>query len=249
MTWWRVVPLETHDCFYNMAMDQAVEEQVRRGRSPPTIRFYKWKPDAVSIGCFQSMRDEVNVPRCDELGVKYVRRRTGGGAVYHDSSGEITYSIIGPLELFPNGIRESYAMICGWVIDSLRILGVEAEFAPINDVTVDGKKISGNAQTRREGILLQHGTILYDLNVERMFDVLRVGKEKISDKAIGDVRERVTSVKSLTKASEEELYEALLGGFTDGKQFEGSLLNGFEVERANELAKQVYSTEEWNFSR
>src|SRR5208282_4253098 len=104
---------------------------------------------AVSIGTFQSMANEVNVEECNRSNVSYVRRLTGGGAVYHDSNGEITYSVIAPESLFPKNIIESYKVICSWVISGLAILGIKAEFVPINDIVVNGKKISGNAQTRR----------------------------------------------------------------------------------------------------
>ncbi len=191
---WRIIELEENGAYFNMAIDQAIMEEVKLGKSDPTIRFYRWKPSAVSIGRFQSMDDEVNVKRCTDLGISCVRRITGGGAVYHDYNGEITYSIIGSEEYFPKGIRESYALICGWIVDAMANIGIKAEFAPINDIVVDGKKISGNAQTRRDGILLQHGTVLYKLGISTMFEVLKISKEKISDKLIKNVEERVTCV-------------------------------------------------------
>ena len=158
---WRIIPLETHDAFSNMAIDEAIIDSVKREESPPTIRFYKWKPSAVSIGCFQGMNDEVNFKKCKELGIDCVRRKTGGGAVYHDADGEITYSIIGPQSHFPTGIHESYKFICSWIIAGLDELGIEAEFAPINDIVVDGKKISGNAtdQKRRNASAAWHHTL------------------------------------------------------------------------------------------
>jgi lipoate---protein ligase len=233
----------------NMGIDEAVSGFVRTGMSQPTIRFYKWKPSAVSIGRFQSMNKEVNIEKCKDLGIEYVRRITGGGAVYHDSSGEITYSIIGQESLFPKGIRESYRYICQWVVNGLANLGIEAKFVPINDIIVEGKKISGNAQTRRDGVLLQHGTILYDLNVKKMFTVLNVSQEKISDKMIKNVEERVTSVLRYRGISDRELYNALLEGFTEGKDYEMGTLSQQEMKLADELAEQIYAKHEWNFSR
>ncbi|MDE1856856.1 MAG: lipoate--protein ligase family protein [Candidatus Micrarchaeota archaeon] len=246
---WRVIELETHDAYTNMAIDHAVSDAVSSGTALPTIRFYKWLPSAVSIGCFQSMDDEVNIEECQRLGVDAVRRRTGGGAVYHDSKGEITYSVIGPLDAFPTGIRDSYAMICGWVIDGLSGLGINAEFAPINDIVASGKKISGNAQTRRDGVLLQHGTVLYDLDVRTMFSVLKISKEKISDKMIKSVEERVTKVRNFTDASQDDLYKALMKGFTEGKDYNVGRLSEGENRSAAHLASTIYCTKPWNFSR
>src|SRR5208337_106311 len=94
----------------------------------------------------------------------------------------------------PKGIRESYKFICEWIVSGLGTIGINADFVPINDIAVDGRKISGNAQTRKEGVLLQHGTVLYDVDVRKMFSVLNVSAEKISDKMIKSAEERVTSV-------------------------------------------------------
>lgn len=246
---WRVVKTEIRDAFMNMAIDEAVSEHIAENKSHPTIRFYRWSPSAVSIGCFQSMDKEVNVARCKELGIDYIRRRTGGGAVYHDFNGEITYSVIAPESIMPKGITDSYQLICGWIVISLAGIGIQSEFKPINDIIVAGKKISGNAQTRRRGVLLQHGTILYDLDVEKMFSVLQVGREKISDKMIASVKERVTRVLDHADASREELEQALLNGFTAEKIWSFGQWTESELKRAEELANSRYKSNEWTFMR
>ena len=246
---WRVIKLRPIGAYMNMGIDEAVMESVRDGRADPTIRFYTWNPSAVSIGRFQSMREEVNIGRCKELGVDCVRRITGGGAVYHDRNGEVTYSVIAPERLLPKGIRESYREICGWVISGLASIGIRAEFAPINDITVNGKNISGNAQTRKDGIVLQHGTILYDLDIKAMFGVLNVSREKISDKAIKSVEERVTRVLDYSSVSQNGLYLALLSGFVRNKEYKMGELTADEASRSEELAGSVYRSDQWNFSR
>ena len=91
-------------------------------------------------GCFQNLEDEVDVKRCAELGVDIVRRRTGGGAVYHDQGGEITYSVIAPEGLMGQDITASYRQVCGWVMDSLVDLDLDPHYAPINDITVAGRR-------------------------------------------------------------------------------------------------------------
>lgn len=283
---WRVIPLETHNAFMNMALDEACCDAIARGASLPTIRFYRWQPSAVSIGYFQSLEDEIAVDACRAAGVDIVRRRTGGGAVYHDYEGEITYSVMVPERDFcgsggatgdsscggaarPLGITESYHVICGWIIDGLRTIGIEAEFKPINDIVVpvarvggaggaDGaammKKISGNAQTRRNGVILQHGTILYTVDVRKMFSLLKVGKEKIADKLIASVEERVTSVRDVLRdvrpeVTREALYEALLGGFTRGKSVMFGAWSDDELNSARRLAAERYESEGWNKMR
>lgn len=259
---WRIIALETHDAFMNMALDEACSEAIAAGNAAPTIRFYRWQPSAVSIGCFQSLHDEVAVEKCLEAGVDVIRRRTGGGAVFHDFEGEITYSVIAPESMLPAGITESYHVICGWIVSSLRLLGIETEFKPINDIVladsavrpngepVGGKKISGNAQTRRGGVLLQHGTILYTVDVRKMFSLLKVGQEKIADKLIAAVEERVSSLKLLRpELTREEVYEALLKGFTEGKTWQTGSWTDKELMRAKELAQSRYLTKEWNEMR
>jgi lipoate---protein ligase len=255
---WRIVEMEVRDAFMNMAIDEAVSEKVADGESPPTIRFYRWNPSAVSIGYFQGLHDEVAVDACNAAGVSFVRRKTGGGAVYHDFHGEITYSVIAPEIFFPKGIIDSYHTICGWIVDGLKNVGIETEFKPINDIVLNrdlvgpdgeplgGKKISGNAQTRRNGVLLQHGTILYKVDVKKMFSFLRVGQTKIADKMIAAVTERVSSVNLLKpELSMDELRLALLDSFTAGKRWEIGEWTLAELMRASDLAERRYSTKEW----
>ena len=246
---WRVVKPELYDAYMNMALDEAVSEGVRNGSSPPTIRFYAWKPCAVSIGYFQGIRDEVNLDVCRNMGIDCIRRWTGGGAVYHDSGGEVTYSVIAPVGVFPKNIIESYRVICGWLVSGLEKIGIEAKFRPVNDIHVGGKKISGSAQTRRGGILLQHGTLLYDLDLSTMFSVLNVSRQKISDKMIESAQERVTCVLKHCDVEKREVYDALIDAFTAGKEYEFGEWREDEVARAKELAKEKYRSDAWTYLR
>ncbi|HLD59526.1 MAG TPA: biotin/lipoate A/B protein ligase family protein [Candidatus Bilamarchaeaceae archaeon] len=245
---WRVIPYSEQNAHLNMAIDEAVMEQVKDG-GMPTIRFYGWSPSAVSIGCFQDLEDEIDLEKCRELKVDFVRRRTGGGAVYHDLDGEVTYSVIGKEENFPKNIIESYKLICGWLQKGLEELGLKTDFKPINDICLNEKKISGNAQTRRQKVLLQHGTVLYDVDVKKMFSLLKVPNEKIRDKMIQAVEERVTCIKKHGNFSKEDCYKALFKGFIEGKSYEVGQLTNEEKERAEFLARTKYSTKEWNFKR
>ncbi len=250
-TKWRILSLQENDAFMNMALDEAISNSVALDLSPPTIRFYTWKPSAVSIGYFQSILDEINIDACKNSKVDCIRRRTGGGAVYHDIGGEITYSVIAPEKIMPKGITESYHLICGWIVESLKLLEIKSEFKPINDIiTNDGKKISGNAQTRRNGVLLQHGTILYEVDVEKMFSLLKVGQAKIADKLISNVKQRVTSIKNIDPSiTKEGLYLALLKGFSLNKEHFFGELTSKEIEDAKNLVENRYKTKEWNFMR
>lgn len=231
-----------------MAIDEAIGSEMYEGISAPTIRFYTWKSPAVSIGYFQCIEDEVDIAECQARSVEYVRRRTGGGAVYHDPGGEITYSIIAPERYFPDGITESYKVICEGIIRGLAGIGIEASFRPINDVTVAGRKISGSAQTRRRGVLTQHGTVLYKLDRTMMFSVLKPSEAKLADKPIKSFEGGVTSVSELCNASKERLHDALLKGFTEGKEWQFGMLTDRERMQIPELTMK-YSGDSWNLAR
>ncbi|MGD9396707.1 MAG: biotin/lipoate A/B protein ligase family protein [Candidatus Thorarchaeota archaeon] len=251
----RFIDLEVHTAFENMAIDEAVMLAMKEGKVRPTLRLYRWNPSAVSIGTFQGMKDEVDVDFCKANGIDFIRRITGGGAVFHDYEGEVTYSIIMPKghRLAPPDVIESYQLLCGGIVKALEHLGIEGEFKPINDVDVGGKKVSGNAMTRRHGCVLQHGTTLLDLDITLMFTILKVPQEKISDKMIADVKERVTSIRDILgrKVEISELQEALKRGFSDALEIEliTEKLSDEEIEKAEQLAKEKYSSKEWNFSR
>ena len=245
---WRLVDFEYWTAAMNMGIDEAVCEGVGKGTSPPTIRFYGWRPSAVSIGCFQSLAEEVDYHECLKLGIDVVRRRTGGGAVYHDEEGEITYSVIAPEKLMPRDIDAAYREVCGWIIKALDILAVEARFSPVNDIMVGGKKISGSAQTRRGGVFLQHGTLLLDLDAATMFKVLKVSKAKAGKEGVSP-RTRVTSLREFGITYREQILVPLRDSFTRDKDWEEGTWSDEELHRASQLADKRYSSQEWTFSR
>jgi len=252
---WRLLDTGLNDAFYNMALDEAIAIARSRGLVPNTIRFFRWNPSAVSIGYFQSMEEEVDIKACDEMGIDYVRRRTGGGAVYHDRDGELTYSIIMNEDhrLISRDFQETYRTLCSALVIGLRRLGVPAEFKPINDIVAQGKKMSGNAQTRGMNVVHQHGTILRKVNPALMFRVLNVPSEKIRDKLIKSVKERVTSINDILgrEVSFKELKDALIHGFEDsfGIELTPGDVTDFEENLAQRLKAEKYATKEWNFKR
>jgi lipoate-protein ligase A len=252
---WRLLDTGIRDAFYNMALDEAIATARSKNLVPNTVRFFRWEPSAVSIGYFQSMEEEVDISACDARGIGYVRRITGGGAVYHDMDGELTYSMVinESHRLISKDIQRTYETLCSGLTVGLNLLGIPAEFKPINDIVVDGKKISGNAQTRRTGVVLQHGTILREVDPSLMFSLLKVPSEKIRDKMIATVKERVTSIKAYLGRDMDfdEIKRALKEGFE--KALDIRLINGqptdFEVSLAEKLKKEKYSSKKWNFMR
>jgi len=240
--------LRIDNAFTSMAIDEALLKLNAEGKAPNTVRFWRWFPSAVSLGCFQSVEREVDLGVAKRYGVDVVRRITGGGAVFHDHDGELTYSVVCRQGEVPDDIIESYKLICGGLVRGFERLGLQAEFKPVNDVQVNGKKISGSAQTRRWGSVLQHGTVLISPDVRKMFELLKVSPEKISDKFIASVFERVTTVERELgrKPSFEEVMEAMSKGFEsslDVEFFEDELTNE-EFALAAKL-KPKYASDEW----
>ena len=253
MTGFRYLETGENPAAFNMGLDEAVLESVSSGAEPPTLRLYAWKPRAVSIGYFQGARDEVDLVRCAELGVDVVRRLTGGGAVFH--ADELTYSVVVPEShpLARGEILESNRSICAGVIAGLAVLGVAAGFAPLNDIVSGDKKLSGNAQTRRRGCVLQHGTVLLSVDPDAMFSVLLVPSEKLKGKLIEDVRARVSSVSAILGRSVgyRDVVPAFERGFAEafGGLGERSEPSADELARAREHAAERFSSSAWTLKR
>ena len=250
---WRFIDSGESDAFSNMAVDEAILWARINNMVPDTLRVYTWLPSAVSIGFFQSLNLEVDLEECKRSGFDVVRRITGGGAVYHESGGELTYSLIVGEESLKtvkhfDDIQSSYAVICQGLLEGFSKLGISAQFKPINDIIVNGKKISGNAQTRRNGVILQHGTILLNTDIPTMFKVLKVSKEKISDKAIKAVEARVTTIFKEGKDGINlvDVKKSLHDGFSEALnvQFDDARLTNIESNKAVEY-RERFSSPNW----
>ncbi|MEM3666708.1 MAG: lipoate--protein ligase family protein [Candidatus Bathyarchaeia archaeon] len=256
MTSWRLLKFETHNAYMNMAIDEAILNARIKGLAPNTVRFYRWNPSAVSIGKFQKVANEVHLENCLNHGVDVVRRITGGGTVYHDAEGEITYSIIANKEdLNAKDITEVYAKIYNGIVEALKILGLKADFnegdaRACPNLTISGKKISGSAQCHKAGIVLQHGTILVDVNLEKMFTFLKVPWAKTCMEIMPIAKNKITSIKAELgkEVSLETVYQALVEGFqkTLKTKLENGDLTAYETELTKKLYREKYSTADWN---
>ncbi len=185
---WRFIDFGLVDIRDMMAMDEAI----LKGDEGNT--FFFWTPKkSIILGFFQKADVELNLANCQ--GYTITRRISGGGIAFSDDRcRQINYGVVGTIDndRFPLDIIESYKQICGVLIDALIHYGLNAAFRPINDVVVDSKKISGNAQTRWEGKLLQNGTMLLDFDIEEMLHISNIPKEKFLDKKIASIREGLT---------------------------------------------------------
>ena len=230
---WRLIEQQSYPAAMNMAIDHAIYESVANERENPTIRFYKWKTNSVSIGAYQNPKD-INLGFCNKQRIESVRRITGGRAVFHDIN-DFTYSVIAPIKVFGSSVSNAYREICHWIIDSLNELGIKSKLENKNDIIVDGKKISGNAaKSMDKGVYLQHGTLVYDINFDLMPKILNIPPDF--------VKEKVTSVLQHKKVSQKKVYEALNNNFVADKDSKTEELSKYELMRAEDLAKTRYNT-------
>jgi lipoate-protein ligase A len=242
----------------NMATDEAILSARINDEVPDTVRLYRWNPSAVSIGKFQDVENEVQLDNCRKRGVNIVRRISGGGTVYHDTQNELTYSVIAGKEgMRAGGITEIYAKIYAGLAEALKALGVTADFDEGNaktcpNLTVNGKKISGSAQCHKRGVVLQHGTLLVKVNLERMFELLRVPWAKTRVEVIEVARRRITSVTDELKSdiSLNDIESVLIDGLQ--RVLETNLKDGnmtrHELDLAKALFETKYATSGWNYS-
>ncbi len=257
MDTWRLLPLSTYNAAMNMAIDEAILQARIADEVPNTLRFYRWQPSAVSIGRNQKLQDEVYLENAKRFGVDVVRRISGGGAVYHDFEGEVTYSVVAKVaDLGSADVTTVYNKIYGSVTDALRLLGVPADFSGGDskncpNLTVAGKKISGSSQTISRGVVLQHGTVLLNLDVVRMFELLKLTGATCSEAAAVGQR-KITSIKTELghKIGAGTVANALAQGFKailKIQLLEGEL-SAAEKTASERLFKEKYSTQEWNLS-
>ena len=210
----KFLKLDTTDPYHNLA----VEEYLFRHAEDDV--FMLWQNDkTVVIGKNQNAYAEINREYLDANGVRVARRITGGGAVYHDL-GNLNYTFLSVTE---NGKTLDFATFTAPIIKALEGLGVKATLSGRNDLEVDGKKFSGNAQYASGGRVLHHGTLLFDSDLNALSEALKVDPEKIKAKAIGSTRARVTNLSPLlpTVKGVEEFADLI----------EGYVMEAFAAER------------------
>lgn len=246
---WKLIRGEPVAAPVNHAIDEVLTRRVGAGERPPTLRFWERLQPEIVIGRFQSVRNEVDELAAKELGVPITRRMTGGGAMYVEVPNIITYSIYAPPDLVSGmSFVESYAFLDDWVIRALRSLGIDAWYEPINDITSTGGKIGGAAQARRFGAVLHHTTMSYDLNSDRMLQVLRIGKEKLSDKGITSAAKRVGPLRLQSQLPRQTFIDRMIDEFAATHGLEEDIVSDDELAAAEDLTRNKYGTSEWTYA-
>jgi lipoate---protein ligase len=245
---WKLLPQLARPPLLNMALDEVLVERVGVGLRAPTLRIWGWSTPCVVLGRFQSVRNEVDEQAASRHGIEIVRRISGGGAMFIEPEGAITWSLYAP-ESMAAGMTfaESYRYFDAWVIDSLRELGIDAWYAPLNDITSAAGKIGGAAQARRGGAVLHHTTMAYDMNLPLMLEVLRTGKEKLSDKGVTSADKRVAPLRQQTSLPRTAIVEHMVEQFRRRFGLEEDALHPDEMAEAEKRAGERFGTRAWTY--
>lgn len=231
----------------HVALDEVLSREVAAGRRGPLLRIWDWDSPLVVIGSFQSVRNEIDSQAAEKYGIDVVRRISGGGAMFMEPGNCITYSMVVPPSLVDGmSFIQSYAFLDAWVVEALGTVGINARYVPINDIASDKGKIGGAAQKRFvSGAVLHHATMAYDIDAEKMTQVIRIGREKISDKGIRSAVKRVDPMRSQTGMTRSAIIDSLLGSFRSGHRTRESAYTDAELAAARELVETKFGTYEW----
>ena len=244
---WQIIHAKAVRPAMHLALDEVLAVEVGAGRRQPTLRIWEWDESAVVIGSFQSLKNEVDPDGAAKFGYDVVRRISGGGAMMMEKGSVVTYSLYVPADLVQGmTFADSYAFLDAWVIDALRALGVEASYQPLNDITSPTGKIGGAAQKRLgNGGILHHVTMSYDMDGEIMTHVLRIGREKISDKGIASAAKRVDPLKRQAGVERAVIIEQLEKTFTALTDAAPGDITDDEYAQAEALVESKFATSEW----
>jgi lipoate-protein ligase A len=247
---WRLIDSGFVGSAESAAIDEALLEAHISGQVPPTLHFYRRRVPTVSLGYFQKAEAAVDLGACARLGVSVVRRRSGGRSIFTDPA-QLIYALVVPENDLPLGREASFAFVCSALASALGTFGMDAMHRPVNDVEVDGRKVSGSAQFRRKGSVLQHGTVLVDADLAMMDRVLRADPSETPP--LPRPSERVTTMASVLGAVPDmesvkasitvELAKAFDANFYFGR------LTDDEERSVQALVSRFYGRGEWNLRR
>ncbi|MFC7044741.1 biotin/lipoate A/B protein ligase family protein [Halobacteriaceae archaeon GCM10025711] len=257
---WRLIREEAWDGPMNMALDEVAAETAADG-GPRTVRVYRWDPSTLSLGYHQDPAT-VDWAFCEREGVTVTRRPTGGGGIYHDRDGDISYSVAAPADELPGDLLDSYHRLCAPVFDAFERMGIDASFAdedrpavyqpacylrelhPAHDVVAGGRKISGNAQYRRRDAVIQHGSLTFDRLSERHLAVFAD-----PDATPETFDERVTSIREQSGVDRETAVAAVEEALREWADADEGAWTDDELARARERAEGKFASAAWNRER
>ncbi|TWE12658.1 lipoate--protein ligase family protein [Rudaeicoccus suwonensis] len=242
-----VIPATVLPPVQHVALDEVIGQEVAAGTRRPTLRFWDWDSPLVVIGSFQSYRNEIDPDGAARHGIDVVRRISGGGAMFMEPGNCITYSLVVPSSMVEGlSFERSYAFLDEWVMAALADVGINAHYVPLNDIASDKGKIAGAAQKRfAAGAVLHHVTMAYDIDADKMLEVLRIGREKMSDKGTKSANKRVDPMRSQTGMPRADILATFTSSFLARYSSELSSYRPEELELAEQLVREKFGTTEW----
>lgn len=273
---WRFIDSGNCSPAFNMALDEALLEWHAQGKVPPVIRFYGWDPPTLSIGYFQNIEKEIDMEAVRAHHLGFVRRPTGGRGVLHEY--ELTYSVIVSEDhpKMPKTVTEAYRVISEGLLRGFQQLGLDAFFAVPKtaeersalknprsavcfdapswyELVVEGRKVAGSAQIRQKGVILQHGSILLDLDEEKLFSLFKYPNERVKERMKKAFKNKAVAINDLRSApvTLPEAKVAFAKGFAEGLEveLEPYTLSREEINYVEKIARDRYENDEWNFRR
>jgi lipoate-protein ligase A len=231
-----------------MALDEVLLDRVIRGERGPTLRFWRWTERALVLGSHQSVGNEVDLEEATNLGFAITRRISGGGTMLCEPGRTITWSLYSDAGIVKGmSFVDSFRALDAFAVDALRALGVDASYRPINDIVSPRGKIAGAAQARRRHALLHHTTLAYAMDPELVPRLIRIGRDRVSDKGIRSADKAVSPLSWFTDATLEEVEEQLAKSFATRYATQTDAVNKDELEQAQNLVASRYATPGWLF--
>ncbi|CAM5340772.1 Lipoate--protein ligase family protein OS=Streptomyces alboniger OX=132473 GN=CP975_29830 PE=4 SV=1 [Streptomyces alboniger] len=249
---WQLVHKGPQAPALHMALDEVLTQEVAASRACRRCGCGSGASPSVIIGSFQSLANEVDAEAAARHGIDVVRRVSGGGAMFVEPGNTITYSLSVPDALVQGlSFQDSYAYLDDWVLGALADMGIKAWYQPLNDIATDAGKIAGAAQKRvvapegGTGAVLHHVTMSYDIDADKMLEVLRIGKEKMSDKGTKSAKKRVDPLRRQTGLPREAVIDRMIASFDARYGLTPGRVTDEEMTRAEELARTKFRDREW----
>jgi lipoate-protein ligase A len=243
---WDLIPASPQTAHMHMAMDEVLLGRVIAGARRPTVRFWEWIEPALVIGSHQSVQNEVDVVAARRLRFTITRRMSGGGTMLCQPGRTITYSLYLPGSAVEGmSFRQSYAALDEWAVRAFNALGVPASYREINDIISPRGKIAGAAQARRRGFVLHHTTIAHAMDVEVLPQLIRVGRERLSERGVRSADKPVSPLSWFTSLTCIETTRHLERFFSDEFGAATSEVSADEMKAAGDLVAEKYATPAW----
>ncbi|MEM2943473.1 MAG: biotin/lipoate A/B protein ligase family protein [Methanomassiliicoccales archaeon] len=239
---WRLIDTDLASPEFTVAADEAMMIARHKNMVPNTLHLYRLDRPTVTLGCSENIDEDINLEVAKENDVAIVRRASGGGAFFVNQD-QILYSTVVSTDTIPEKPEETYEVICEAIVKALGYMGIKAEFKPINDIVVKGRRISRSFQIRKWDVVLQHGTLIIDADFDMMFRILKTRRKRIrSSEDMTSLTRELRRMPSI-----DEVKRALVRAFAEEFQVEmvKGVLTYFEERMISALIADKYGRAEY----